>query len=151
MQNFREKYAYKISLYLLILAGFVIFFNNVPSSNFVILLWTGALIFRFISIDSIKHWKDINIFFIVILASLSYSVFSPMYVVRWAGMPQPCIAGIPCDPYPKNYSQDLSYLFSTPSNYLGIEFSFCIVVLIIISIIFSIKYLLELRKRDYRE
>jgi hypothetical protein len=169
--RFREKYAYKISLYSLILFDIIIFPTLFFSSSFFLPLLLICFLFsifvlRFISSDIFKHWKDLNILFVAILIStlftIGFTIFSPPIhmgmgvvaplddegysIINSSAVLRYVYYG---KPY---YSWNFVSMFDTNSSYyIGIDILFCTSVLIVISVMLSIKYLVELRKRDYRE
>lgn len=177
MQNFREKYAYKVSLYSIILSSFVIL-SNLSLVYFFASIFALSVILRFISTANSKHWKDIIFLLFVILIYFLFSFGISSYgPIKWAPAPRPGIACLdekPCSQtYSTDYDKDDGYLFSPSSddrhhykdqnqeswtfvsmfdsrslNYIGTEISFFIVLLISISLYFSVYYLFGLRKRE---
>jgi hypothetical protein len=135
MQNFREKYAYKVSLYLsitfwllFIFICYIVFSFDIKTINldYLLLLLVIPALLRFISLDKLKHWGDIIIFpaYYCLMKLFVYSVIflAPIF---FSYQNQFFIASI-------------FIVIIAFSNFLSVIFS----------IVFSIKYLLELRKRD---
>lgn len=129
MQNFREKYTYTFSLYLLLILsiyqfiffivahicnhfGYVVPIYILKYSSFLVwIFYLISIIMRFFSRDTSKSWMDL-IFYLFI--SISLSLF---YILR-----------------PFEFSSEVVYLFVFTSSAFP---SF-----------FTIKYLFELRKRE---
>jgi hypothetical protein len=178
MQNFREKYAYKISLYFLIVSlfwlivsgswlfGFGNFISSEPIGvdiNFlgrllisIIFVFSPfhifliASFFRYISLEVSKSWKDIILFFVSIVFNLLSSLLFIVYSSGNKKLPVPGFSDQISFGGKKEvvvFSFSKMFDFSSPYS-ISKEVNFLIIVCFVISIILSIKYLLELRKRD---
>lgn len=155
MQNFREKYAYTISLYLSLISvtviSFIAYFLKLTSSLFAaiavfLIVFLVSFFLRFLSFSSIKKYLDLAIFIIggFILFSLNF-LSSPMLSRELFCEPTPLI-----DVYSYDCSSRGKILEMISNGYsllLHVHF-YIFLTFSFISIVLSIKYLLELRKRD---
>ena len=85
MQNFREKYAYRISLYLLVLIPVFLFLLEFLGRSFYYgisdlellipaIIFCASLFLRFYSLDLFKRWTDFLFLFLSVILFFSFSL-----------------------------------------------------------------------------
>lgn len=152
MQNFREKYDYKISLYLTLVSLIFILVATFHDS-FLIIGLIGVLLFllsffiRLTAVDSLKRYKDL-IFYITVCL-FSYILYMSS---RWGGpgplFCTPVILGVDGTQFDCSSRGLLQAALSFFLELLVLFHYYIFLIGSFISILLSSKYLLELRKTE---
>lgn len=152
MQNFREKYAYKISLYLTLIS-LIFILTATFRDSFLIIGLIGVLLFllsffiRLMVVDPLKRYKDLFFYFVIFL--FSYILYM---ISRWGGLVSlfctPVTVGVEGTQFDCSSRGLLQTSLSVFLELLVLYHYYVFIIGSFVSIIFSTKYLFELRKRE---